>query len=80
MTAMRLRAISAASGVRSYSDTSGPRSTNSVAASTQPMATSMAAMERASDRTRFRSPRPMALPIITADTEDMAMTITFKYW
>ena len=33
----------------------------------------------ASDRTLFRSPAPILLPIITAEAEDSAITTTFRY-
>lgn len=34
---------------------------------------------RASDFTRFISPRPTEAPIITAEEDDIASTITFRY-
>ena len=48
-------------------------------ARTAPIARSMAERVRASLLTRPRSPRPMAVPIMTADAADMAWTTTLRY-
>ena len=77
---IRCSAMTVASGVKSQMDNSGFLKINNAAARMNPIMTSITANVRASDLMRFNSPRPIALPIITEDTEDMAITTTLRYW
>ena len=73
-------AITSAESFKLYSVSSGFLSKNSASPNAAPISTSMTASVRASDLIRFISPRPTAEPIITAEEDDIATTITFKYW
>ena len=44
------------------------------------MQTSITESVRPAAFTSSRSPFPTVFPIMTADVEDMAITITFMYW
>ena len=69
-----------ASSDRLYMDSSGCLKRNSSNPSTAPVVTSITDNVRASERILSSFPTPMDLPIMTAEDEDRAITITFRYW